>query len=137
MSLSYTSFQNPAWQDKIDLELKNKLESLTTIPYINQHQGLYAHHEVQLVGGIVFQKFSDVVWIDALWVDDNFKRQGIGRGLIDQLLAVSKSENIQFIQLNTFFPEARSFFQACGFEIVSTIPNWKYGLTCYFMKKPI
>ena len=66
MSLSYTSFQNPAWQDKIDLELKNKLESLTTIPYINQPQGLYAHHEAQLVGGIVFQKSNDAILIDAL-----------------------------------------------------------------------
>jgi N-acetylglutamate synthase-like GNAT family acetyltransferase len=137
MSLSFTTFQNPTWKDKIDLELRSKLESLTSIPYINQPQGLYAHHEAQLVGGIVFQKFNDVIWIDALWVDDNFKMQGIGRGLIDQLVRVSKSENMQFIQLNTFFSEAKGFLQACGFEIVSTIPNWKYGLNCYFMQKTI
>lgn len=135
MSLSYTTFQNPAWKDKVDLELKSKLESLTNIPYINQPQGMYAHHEAQLVGGIVFQKSSDVIWIDALWVDNNFKRQGIGRALIDQLFGVSKSEGVQSLQLNTFFPEAKSFFKACGFETVSSIPNWKYGLTCYFMRK--
>lgn len=135
MSLSFTTFQNPTWKDKIDLELRNKLESHTNTPHINQPQGLYAHHEAQLVGGIVFQKYNDILWIEALWVDDNFKRRGIGRSIVNQLIDISRLENVQNFQLNTFFPEAKSFFQACGFDVVNCIPNWKYGLTCYFMRK--
>jgi ribosomal protein S18 acetylase RimI-like enzyme len=100
MSLSYTSFQNPAWKDRINLELKNKLESLTNAHCINQPQGLYVQHKARLVGGIIFQKSSDVVWIDAIWVDSEFKRQGIGRSLIDQLLTISKNEAVQVLQLN-------------------------------------
>jgi len=64
-------------------------------------------------------------------VDDNFKRRGIGQSIINQLIEISRQENMQEFQLNTFFPEAKSFFQACGFDVINCIPNWKYGLTCY------
>jgi len=137
MSISFTTFQNSAWKDKIDLELKGKLESYTNAPYLTQPQGIYAHHEAQLVGGVIFQKYKDILWIDALWVDEHFKRRGIGRGILNQLISISQQEDVQNLQLNTFFSEAKSFFEACGFDVISQIPNWKYDLTCYFMRKSL
>ncbi len=137
MSISFTIFQNSVWRDKVNLELRNQLESYTKAPYIDQPQGIYAHHEAQLIGGITFQKYTDILWIEGIWVDEKFKRQGIGKMLLEQMIDEAKKNNIQNLQLNTYFSEAKSFFKASGFEVVHSIPHWKYGLTCYFMRKYI
>lgn len=137
MSISFTTFQNPVWRDKINLELRNQLEFYTKAPYIDQSQGIYTHHEAQLIGGIVFQKYNDILWIEGIWVDEKFKRQGIGKLLLEQAIDIARKNNIQNVQLNTYFSEAKNFFVASGFEIIHMIPHWKYGLTCYFMRKHI
>lgn len=137
MSISFTMFQNPVWRDKVNLELRNQLESYTKTPYIGQSQGIYAHHEAQLIGGIVFQKYNDILWIEGIWVDEKFKRQGIGKLLLEQVIDIAKKSNIQNLQLNTYFSGAKDFFKASGFEVVNSIPQWKYGLTCYFMRRYI
>lgn len=137
MSIVFTTFQNPQWKDKIHLQLRAKLEFETNNIYINQLEGIYAHHGIQLVGGITFQKYNDIIFIDGVWVDEKFKRQGIGKLLIEQIVDIAKKTRIKDLQLNTYFSEAKSFFMANGFEVINCIPHWKYGLTCYFMRKCI
>ena len=137
LSIVFTTFQNPQWKDKINLQLRAQLESETNNIYINQPEGIYAHHGTQLVGGITFQKYNDIIFIDGVWVDEKFKRQGIGKLLIEQLVDIAKKSRIKDLQLNTYFSEAKNFFKASGFEVVNSIPHWKYGLTCYFMRKTI
>ncbi len=137
MSISFSIFQNLVWRDKVNLELRNQLESYTKIPYSDQSDGLHAHHEEQLIGGVNFQVYNDILWVEGIWVDEKFKRQGIGKLLLERMIDAAKKNNIQSIQLNTFFPESKNFFKACGFEVVQSIPRWKYGLTCYFMRKYI
>lgn len=39
------------------------------------------------------------------------------------------------IQLNTYFNGANDLFLSCGFEGVAVIPNWKYGLDCYLLRR--
>ncbi|MDF3034573.1 MAG: uncharacterized protein K0R76_1527 [Alphaproteobacteria bacterium] len=136
MSITFTAFQNSAWKDKIDLELNAHLEARTGIHVINA-QGLYAFYETQLIGGVIFQKHGDILWIDALWIEPKFRRQGVGSKLMEQIIDFARQNTLTCLQLNTYFEEARSFFDACAFENVASIPQWKYGLTCYFMKKTL
>ncbi len=134
MSITFTSFPNLTWQDKIELELNAHLESHTGL-HADQPQGIYGFYEIQLIGGIISQKHNDILWIEALWVDPKFRRQGIGGQLIHQVIAFAKQRSLKCLQANTYFEEARCFFRSCDFEEVASIPNWKYGSTCYFMKK--
>lgn len=136
MSITFSHFRNPNWEDKINLELNAYLESVT-----NQHspqtQGIYCFHETQHIGGVLFQKNENILWIDGMFVATSFRGQGIGRSLINEVIKYAKHNQVQSIQLNTYFPEARQFFKSCEFEEVATIPNWKYGLTCFLLEKNI
>lgn len=134
MSITFTNFRNPAWEEKIDLELSTHLESMTG-QHIVPSQGIYSFHETQHIGGAIFKKQSQTLWLDGVYVDASFRRKGIGRKLIHELLEYGKQHQIECLQLHTFFEDARAFFKACEFEEITSIPNWKYGLTCYFMKK--
>lgn len=134
MSITFTTHINSEWKNKIKSELNMQLETHTGLHNV-QSQNIFAFHEIQLIGGVVFQKHGDILWIDALWVEIKFRRQCIGSKLIQQVIAFAKQHRIQSVQLNTYFAEARDFFASCEFDDVASIPEWKYGLTCYLMKK--
>jgi len=134
MGITFTVFPNLAWKEKVNLELNAQLESLTGI-HVLKSLGIYAFHETQHIGGIIFEKHHDILWIDALWVDLRFRRQGIGSRLVQQATDFACQESASCLQLNTWFQEAKIFFESCAFETIASIPNWKHGLTCYFMKK--
>ncbi|MBM3632916.1 MAG: GNAT family N-acetyltransferase [Alphaproteobacteria bacterium] len=137
MSITITNFRNPAWEDKLNLELNTYLD-IHTGHHVVQSEGFYAFYETQLVGGITYIKTAPKnIWIEGLYVDANFRRQKIGTQLVDKVINSGKECIASHLQLNTFFPEARDFFKACKFDEVATIPNWKYGLTGYFMTKNI
>lgn len=136
MSITFTTFPNLAWKDKIDLELNAHLESLTGL-HVVKPQGIYAFYETRLIGGIVFTKPAHILWIDALWIDPRFRRQGIGTRLVQQVMDFARQESALCLQLNTYFQEAKNFFESCAFETITSIPNWKHDLTCYFMKKTL
>ena len=73
------------------------------------------------------QNFTAAVVFDA-------KKPVACRKFTANLVCVEKT-NLKEMQLNTYFQEAHAFFLTCDFQDVSSIPNWKYGLTCYFMRK--
>lgn len=136
MSISFTNFRNPAWEEKTFLELYTHLEKETGL-HAAPAQGFHAFFETQHIGSVIFKKQGETLWIDGLFVDASFRRQKVGSQLVDQVIGFSKSNAIKFIQLNTFFKEAKDFFKACQFEEVASIPNWKYGLTSYFLQKKV
>lgn len=136
MSITFTSFRNPAWEDKIDLELNTQLESKTGL-HKAQSQGIYSFYETQHIGGAIFQKQGNIIWLEGFYIDTAFRRKGIGRKLIQEVIEYGQQHQVQTLQLNTYFEEARDFFKSCNFEEITSIPNWKYGLTCYFMKKKL
>jgi GNAT superfamily N-acetyltransferase len=134
MRITFTNFRNPTWEDKINFELNAHMESIAG-QHSNQLQGIYVFYDTQHIGGVLFQINKNILWIDSLFVDEAFRRQSIGKQLMAKVYEHAKQLEIQWLQLNTFYPESRDFFKACDFEEIANINNWKYGLTCYFMKK--
>ena len=68
---------------------------------------------------------------------DGFRKHGIGKKLMERASLWAIQNDATEIQLNTYFKDAHDFFLACGFEDVSVIPNWKYGLDCYLMRRGV
>jgi GNAT superfamily N-acetyltransferase len=136
MSITFTNFRNPAWEEKIFLELHTHLEKETGLHTVPA-QGFHSFFETQHIGSVIFKKQGHILWIDGLFVDAVFRRQKIGTKLIDQVIEFSMTNDVKWVQLNTFFPEARDFFKSCQFEETASLPNWKYGLTSYFMKRTL
>jgi GNAT superfamily N-acetyltransferase len=136
MSITFTKFRNQEWENKINQELYAYLEVMTK-HHLSSNQGIYCFHETHHIGGILFQLQSNILWIDGMFISEKFRRQGIGRKLIEEASKHAIQHNIKEMQTNTFFPDARDFFKACEFEEITNLPNWKYGSTCYFLKKSL
>ncbi len=136
-SLSFTTLNNPEWDKKIEAGLRKECEALTGIRDDFKTHTLYVQRDNTFAGGIHFEIHGDILWIDSVWVEQDFRKQGVGRQLLQETFHLATQNNAKEIQLNTFFSEAHSFFLKCDFEDVAQIPNWKYSLDCYLMRKKI
>lgn len=134
-SLSFTTHPHPAWDKKIEEGLYKKCEALTGHRESLEPLTIYAESDGVFMGGITIEQHSSILWIDSLWVEPNFRKRGIGQGLMKQAFLYARKGNTTEIQLNTFFLTAHDFFLSQCFEDIAVIPNWKYGLDCYLMRK--
>lgn len=137
ISVDFTKQTNPKWDKKIAYGLRKEYESLIGMAEDFQTHTIYATHAKTLVGGIILEQHRDILWIDALWVEPDFRKHGIGAQLLQKALHSASQYGIKEMQLNTFFKKAHTFFLSCGFEDVAMIPEWKYGLNCYLMRKKV
>ena len=136
-SLSFITKSNHEWDKKIASGLRKECETLTGMVEEFQTHSLYVKRREVFAGGISVEQHGDILWIDSLWVGPHFRKQGIGKILIEKIMHFSVAVKAKEVQLNTYFKEAHAFFLACGFEDVAEIPHWKYDLTCYLMRKKL
>lgn len=135
--LTFTTTNPPEWNKKIATGLRKECSSLTGISADFKPHTIYGMVEDKFAGGISFAQHGNILWIDALWIEPKYRKQNIGKQLMEKAVLWAIQNNATEIQLNTYFKDAHDFFLSCRFEDVAVIPNWKYGLNCYLMRKSI
>lgn len=126
---------NPQRNKKIEASLREECKILKELEPLLKLTPIYVTNREIFVGGVILEQHADILWIDSIGVEPNFRRQGIGKRLLQEALLFASQNKAKEMQLNTYFREAHNVFLTCGFEDVALIPNWKYGLTCYLMRK--
>lgn len=134
-SPSFTEIPHPEWNGKITAGLLEECKQLTRAPKDFETHAIYAHHEGTFIGGVTFEPHGTILWIDSIWIEPTFRHQGLGKQLIEKAIFFAVQTHMKEVQLNTYFEKAHAFFLTCGFADVATIPQWKWGLTCYLMRK--
>jgi len=135
--LSYITKNHPDWDEKIAAELRKECKILTGLREDSKTHNIYVKSAETFAGGMGMEQYGEILWIDSLWVEPLFRKQGIGKALLQRAFLFATQNNLKEVQLNTFFKEAHDFFLTCDFEDVAVIPHWKYGLDCYLMRKII
>lgn len=80
----------------------------------------FAYQDGQLAGQIIlFKNWNGYAYIDDIAVDVRFRKQGIGRALIQQAIDWAKTRQLPGIMLETqnINVAACLFYQRCGFEL--------------------
>jgi len=81
----------------------------------------------RLVGALTTELLWDWMYIDELWVDKDYRRQGHAHRLMTKAEQKAKSENCQGLWLWTQSWQAEKFYQRMGFEIFTEFPNFPRG----------
>jgi ribosomal protein S18 acetylase RimI-like enzyme len=124
---------------KLVLHAENGVPSYTVVtvpPYTKQYprseidlerylaqldKGIYfAYAGGQLAGQIIlFKNWNGYAYIDDIAVDVHFRRQGVGRALIQQAIAWAEARRLPGIMLETqnINVAACLFYQRCGFML--------------------
>lgn len=126
---------DPKFNQKISDELYLKLSNCIKGQYSCNEKYLYLESDNgEKIAGVIFSIFNKILWIDSIFVEESCQNQGFGSILLNELIKFAKENNIEKIQLNTYFNDSLKFFEKFGFKKVSEISNWKYNLTCYFLQ---
>ncbi|MFM9276901.1 GNAT family N-acetyltransferase [Paenibacillus jiagnxiensis] len=90
----------------------------------------------QIFGGIV----SEICWnwmeVHLLFVDEQLRKLGYGKKLLDQAEKIAKEKACEFIKLDTLSFQALDFYKKQGFEVYGEIQNAGRH-THYYLKKDI
>lgn len=77
------------------------------------------------------------LYIDALWVKDEYRKSGLGAKLLNEVEKIAKGKNCYLVHLDTFDFQAKDFYVKHGYEIFGTLDECPRGHKRYFMKKSI
>lgn len=95
-----------------------------------------ADDEGSIIAGCIVEIDSwKIACIDTLWVDENYRGQGLGSALIREAECAAKEKGCYAMTLGTFDFQARPLYEKHGFTVCGTIKNWPRGHENYLMMK--
>ena len=115
---------NMHYENRKDIFIKKTNEELKKdlINVLKSREKIILVIEVDniIIGYATFQcknKVSNSFWIDEIIIDENYRNQGYGKKLIDELSIFAKKHNCQRIELNcwSFNKDALKFYEKIGF----------------------
>ncbi|WP_066498011.1 GNAT family N-acetyltransferase [Abyssisolibacter fermentans] len=75
--------------------------------------------------------------IDVLWVKEEFRKNGYGSALLNEVETIAKENGCKLIHLDTFDFQAKDFYQNHGYEVFGVLDDCPSEHKHYFMKKNI
>ena len=78
-----------------------------------------------------------VIYLDILWVDERYRKSGLGSQLLKNLEELAKEEQCTLIHLDTFDFQAKDFYIRHGYELFGTLEDCPEGHCRYYLKKKL
>lgn len=96
------------------------------------------NEEGEIIAGILSKMYCwNCLYIDTLWVKEEYRQDGLGTRLLKEVERISKENNCYLIHLDTFDFQAKEFYVKNGYEIFGQLDECPQGHTRFFMKKSI
>lgn len=90
----------------------------------------------EVIGGVFATSTAyNIVYISILWVHQDYRRQGVGRLLIETLENKAQKQGAHLIRLDTFDWQGKAFYQALGYEEVGCYSSEEFGFSEHFFLK--
>lgn len=79
----------------------------------------------------------NVIYIDILWVDEKYRKHGLGNRLLNEIEQFAVKENCSLIHLDTFDFQAKDFYIQHGYEVFGALEDCPKGHCRYYLKKTL
>ena len=110
---------------------KNSNEEHNNITKINF--GIY--NKEKLIGGLLGEIFFGWFHIKDFWINDKYRKYGLGTKAIKNVEQVAKKNNTMGIMVETWDFQAPEFYKKLGFVEWGRFDNWPPGVTCFYLYK--
>lgn len=92
----------------------------------------------EILAGINSELYCwNVLYIDILWVKDEFRQNGYGSVLLNEIEKIAKEKGCRLIHLDTFDFQAKDFYLKHGYEIFGVLEGCPAEHKRYYLKKDI
>lgn len=101
--------------------------------YINK---IAENEDGKIIGGILSKIYCwECMYIDTLWIETDFRNQGLGAMLLKQIENEALKYQCTVIHLDTFDFQAKDFYIKYGYEIFGILDDCPQNHKRYFLKK--
>ena len=78
-----------------------------------------------------------ILYVSTLFVDENYRRKGYGRLLVEEMEKRAKEMGVNTIRLDTFSWQGKEFYEELGYEVVGSYENKADSYSEFFFIKRI
>lgn len=78
-----------------------------------------------------------ILYVSTVFVDENYRRQGYGKMLIEEMERRARDMGVNTIRLDTFSWQGKDFYEALNYEVVGCYENKGDGYAEYFFVKQL
>ena len=79
----------------------------------------------------------NVVYIDILWVDERYRKHGLGSKLLEEIEKIAVESKCSLIHLDTFDFQAKDFYIKHGYEVFGVLEDCPPNHCRYYLKKKV
>jgi GNAT superfamily N-acetyltransferase len=91
----------------------------------------------KVFGGIQAMFDSEAMYIEALWVEENVRKQGYGAKLLVEAEREAIQNRCLFSLVDTWDFQAEGFYLKHGYERIGELKNYWHGHSKIFLRKPL
>ena len=91
----------------------------------------------EIVGGIVGEVWTTVLFIQFFWIEQRFRGKGHGIALIEKIENEARRFGAVRSYLDTMSVQAPDFYRACGYEAFGAIDGYPGGVTRHWFTKAL
>jgi GNAT superfamily N-acetyltransferase len=89
----------------------------------------------RLVAGLSGVVAWQWLFVQALWVDDEWRHRRVGSALMQRAEAIARDAGCHSAWLDSF--QARDFYLGLGYEVFGALEDYPVGQTRYFLRKSL
>lgn len=113
----------------------SKVPQVQEVAYVWLNK-IVENDDKEVVGGILAKMYCwNVIYIDALWINENYRGFGLGEKLLFEIENIAKKEKCYLIHLDTFDFQAKNFYIKNGYEVFGVLDNCPKDHKRFFLKK--
>ena len=91
-----------------------------------------------IIAGCIAKMYCwKVIYIDILWVEEKYRKCGLGTRLLNEIEAVAMEEKCSLIHLDTFDFQAKDFYIKNGYEIFGVLEDCPKEHCRFYLKKKL
>ncbi|WP_211745754.1 GNAT family N-acetyltransferase [Paenibacillus sp. Marseille-Q4541] len=91
----------------------------------------------EVVGGIFCESWLYGLYIDVLWISEDYRNAGYGRQMLLEAERRGKEIGCLFAHTSTFSYQAPSFYEKNGYEIYGVNDAFPQNIKQYYLKKQL
>lgn len=117
--------------------------NLSKVPFTQEPSFISINRVIKGINGEVLAGINSLLYcwnclyVDVLWVKEEYRKEGYGSILLNEVEKIAREKGCNLIHLDTFDFQAKDFYLKHGYEVFGVLDDCPMGHKRYYMKKNI
>ena len=114
-----------------------QVEKTQKVDFVNINKKVVDENNIIIAGCIAKMYCWNIVYVDILWVDEQYRKHGLGTKLLNEIEKIAIEEKCNLIHLDTFDFQAKDFYIKQGYEVFGVLEDCPANHCRYYLKKKL